>query len=75
MFSRGFCILPTSTNHNLTHPYLLERTICSSGVRSRSSGSWNHRNLTFGPERIRANPHTEFSGHSVTMKHSFDRVS
>ena len=20
MFSRGFCILPTSTNHNLTHP-------------------------------------------------------
>ena len=53
MFSRGFCILPTSTNHNLTHPYLLERTICSSGVRSRRSRSWNHRNLTFGPERIR----------------------
>jgi len=50
---------PTSTNHSLNARSPLGNEERSFAVRSRSIGSWNHRNLTFGPERIQRLIHTQ----------------
>ena len=66
---------PTSTNHSLNarSPLGNEAQLCSPQqkqwvVEPSQFDVWTGEDST-------ANPHTEFSGHSVTMKHSFDRVS
>jgi hypothetical protein len=66
---------PTSTNHSLNARSPLGNDERSFAVRGRSSGSSKRRSVTFGRRGFNSESPPRVSGHTVTMKHSFDTVS